>query len=681
MACKDLKSGVIWLGVLLFAFVELSWAEERAEAKKEVADLGDMVVTATRTERPLGDVPASVSVIDKETIEESPGQRLEDILATVPGIDQQGQYTFGRGRSNLYMRGINDTGKVLVMVDGIPLNNSYGGSVEWNVLSPENIERIEVVRGPASSLYGSYAMAGVINIITKKPQRGHEIRLRQEYSSQETWSSSVSSQGRGDRFAYRLNGRYKTSDGYYSHRPKEPWDTKSDYEIKNIDGDLYFFQDDFSSFKLGLSHYERDFGRGYVSNDIERDADKMNLIYERDSGTINWRAAAYYYKEFQHVDFSGTSPPYEDVVQNEEHTWPFYGTMLQSSIGLADWNTLTIGTEYKQSSIEGKGFNYIDEPGRYNETEGRQQYISVYLQEEMSLLDENLIVNLGMRQDWWKSYDGSFYDNTYTQRNADYDEKSWNSFNPKLGLLYHVTGSTALRASAAKGYAAPTLSRLYLVLPRGRIMMYGNPELKPETLISYEVGVDHFFTDNLSLGFTFYHSDGEDFIGHRYQDATTLVYDNISEVQMRGFEAELRYNISAAWSAVLNYTYNESTIEKDITAPETEGDYFPYVPKNKGNFRIIYDNADLFTASCTVKYVGERYSDVPNEDGEKLDDYITIDLYLAKDIWENFKIYLACQDVFDEQPVELVWANRSTGVDDDVVTPGRFITAGIEVKF
>lgn len=679
---KSFQTVVIWAAVLFFAFAHFCWAEKVVgEKKKEMAEIGEMVVTATRTERPLGEVPASVSVIDQGTIEKSPGQRLEDILATVPGIDQQGQYTFGRGRSNLYMRGINNTGRVLVMVDGIPLNNSYEGSVEWNVLSPENIERIEVVRGPASSLYGSYAMAGVINIITKKPERGHAVKLKQEYGSHETWSSSVSSQGRGEKFGYRLNGRYKTSEGYYSHRPQEPWDIKSDHETKNIDGDLYFFQNEFSSFKLGISHYERNFGRGYVSNDIERDADKINLVYQRDSAKINWRAAAYYYKEYQFVDFAGTQPPYEVVAQNEEHTWPYYGAMLQSSICLTDWNTLTLGTEFKHNSIEGKGFNYINEPGRYNETEGRQQYISVYLQEEMSFFDEDLIVNLGARQDWWKSYDGSFYDNTYPQRNADYEEKSWDAFNPKLGLLYHLTGSTALRASAAKGYAAPPLSRLYLVLPRGRIMMYGNPELEPETLISYEVGVDHYFMDNLSLGVTLYHSDGEDFIGSRYQNATTLVFDNISEVQMRGIEAELRYHISEAWSAVLNYTYNESTIEKDATAPETEGDYFPYVPKNKGNFRITYDNPDLFSASCTIKYVGERYSNVPNEDGKELADYTTMDLYLSKNIMKNIKLYLSCQDVLDEQPVELVWANRSTGENDDVVAPGRFLLAGVEVKF
>lgn len=679
---KGVKWAVIFLGVMLFAFVHLSWAEEEPEGEnKEAADLGDIVVTATRTERPLGEVPASVSVIDKGTIENSPGQRLEDIFTTVPGIDQQGQYTFGRGRSDIYMRGINSTGKVLVMVDGIPANSSYGGTVEWSMIPPENIERTEVVRGPASSLYGSHAMAGVINIITKKPERDHEIKFRQEYGSLETWSSSLSSQGRGDKFGYRLSGRYKRSEGYYSHHPKEPWDTKSDYEIKNIDGDLYFFQDELSSLKLGLSHLDRDFGRGYKSNDIEREVDRANLIYERNLAKIDWRASAYYNKEYQYVDFSGTEPPYEVVVQNEEHTWPFYGAMLQSSISLANWNTLTLGAEYKHSSIECKGSNYINEPGRYNDTEGKQEYISVFFQEEMSFFNEDLIANLGARQDWWKSFDGSFYDNTYPQRNADYEEKSWNSFNPKLGLLYHLTDSTALRASAAKGYAAPPLSRLYLVLPRGRVMMYGNPELEPETLISYEVGVDHFFWDNLSLGVTLYHSDGEDFIGSRYQNATTLVFDNISEVQMRGIEAELRYNINEEWSAWLNYTYNESTVEKDPTAPETEGDYLPYVPKNKGNFRIIYDNLDLFTASCTLKYVGERYSGVPNEDGKKLDDYTTVDLYLSKNILNNFKVYLACQDVFDEQPVELVWANRSTGEDDDVVAPGRFLLAGIEVEF
>lgn len=670
------------LGMMLLVFSHPCRSDAQDPEKlKKAYDLEDVVVTATRTEREIGNVPASISVIDGETIEQSPGQRLEDILATIPGIDQQGQYTFGRGRSSIYMRGINDMGKVLVMVDGIPINSSYGGTVEWNMIPPENIQKIEVVRGPSSSLYGSYAMAGVINIITKKPERGNEIRLKQAYGSMETWTTSLASQGRGETFGYRLGGRYQSSDGYYSHQPQEPWDTKSDREIKNVDGDLYFFQDDDASLKLGFSLYERDFGRGYVSNDIERDAQRANLIYERDSGKIDWRAAAYYYREYQYVNFAGNDPPYEVVVQNEEHTWPFYGAMMQSSICLANWNTLTLGTEYKHSSIEGKGFNYVDEPGRYNVTEGKQEYLSIYFQEEMSFFDEDLIIDIGARQDWWKSYDGSHYDNVYSERNADYDEKNWDSFNPKLGVLYHFTDDTALRASVARGYTAPPINQLYLVLPRGRVMMYGNPDLKPEVLMSYEAGLEHFFTRDLSLSVTIYHSNGEDFIGNRYENATTLVYDNISEVQMRGIEAELKYKINRQWMARLNYTYNESTIEDDPTAPETVGDYFPYTPKNKGNFSLTYDNPDLLTAKCTLKYVGRRYTDVPNEGSEELDDYTTMDLYFAKNIKENFKIFMACDDVFDRQPVELVWANRLTGEDDDVLTPGRVFTAGLEIIF
>ncbi len=675
-----LRSCLLW--IIICTFPHPCWSGEQGQdSDRKSYNLDDVVVTATRTEREIGNVPASISVIDSATIEQSPAQRLEDILATIPGIDQQGQYTFGRGRSSIYMRGINDMGKVLVMVDGIPINSSYGGTVEWNMIPMENIQRIEVVRGPASSLYGSYAMAGVINIITKKPESGHEVKLAQSYGSMETWTSSVCAQGRGKKLGYRLNGRYKTSEGYYSHRPQEPWDIKSDFEIKNADGDLYFFQDEDSSLKLGFSYYERNFGRGYVSNDIERDAQKANLIYERNAGKIDWRAAAYYYREFQYVNFSGSSPPYETVVQNEEHTWPLYGAMLQSAISLRDWNTLTLGAEYKHSSIEGKGFNYINEPGRYNITEGNQEYFSLYLQEEMSFFNEDFIVNLGARQDWWRSYGGMHYDNVLTENNIEYDDRRWEAFNPKLGLLYHLTADTSVRAAVARGYTAPPINQQYLVLPRRNIVMRGNPDLDPELLMSYEAGLEHFFTPGLSLGLTFYHSDGEDFIGSRYEDATTMRYDNISKVQMRGIEAELKYRINREWLARLNYTYNESTIEEDPTDPETEGEYFPYTPKNKGNLSLAYDNPDLLTARITLKYVGIRYTDVPNDDARELGAYTTMDLYVAKTFGNRIKLYLACDDLFDRQPVELVWANKFTGESDDVVTAGRVLTAGVEVTF
>lgn len=653
--------------VLSFALTQGGLAQAEEKQNKQVYKLGQVVVTATRTERRIGDVPATVTVIDKEAIEGSSVERLEDILAGSCGVDQQGNHTYGRGRSNVYMRGINDVGKMLMLVDGIPVNNSWHGSVEWNQIPLENIERIEIVRGPASSLYGSQAMGGVVNIITKVPQEAHKITFRQEYGSLDTWMSLLSMEGRAERFGYYLSGKYKASDGYISHVPQQSYDIKSDYSLDNIVGKLFWFMDEESSLKIGFSHHDRKFGRGREYSNIDRTIDKGDFTYRHSSARFDWLVSFYLHNETQQVEFDAP-PAYNYLNLVEKFDLPFYGGIIQSAISLSDWNTLTLGFEYKGSKIDKE--DEYQRSSRRGETKGKQRYLSLYLQDEMSFLEEHLKLTAGARQDWWKSYDGSCYDTGATPAiDTEYDDKDWNSFNPKLGLLYRLTERTTLRSSVSKGFRAPALPRLYTIMTRGLRTIYGNPNLASETLIGYEVGLNHTFMEALYGGLTFYYSDGDDFIGTRTITATKLEFDNISEVRMRGIEAELKYKINEEWFSSFNYTYNQSTVEKDVTDPNIEGNYLSYVPRHKLNLGISYDNPGLFTLNSLLKYVGEKYTDLENT--ARLGDYWTFDIKISRDVGKNAKLSLGCQNLFDV----------NYDIDSEMESPGRLLTGAVEISF
>ncbi|MBU4303448.1 MAG: TonB-dependent receptor [Candidatus Omnitrophica bacterium] len=661
--------------ILSFALTRLSLAQENGELPKEKKEgtkfnLGQIVVTATKTERAIGDIPASVTVIGRETIDEYSNKRLEDVLATAPGVDQQGNYTYGRGRSDVYMRGINDVGKMLMMVDGVPINNSWHGEVEWNQIPLENIERIEIVRGSASSLYGSQAMGGVINIITREPEKGHKIRFKQDYGSLSTWMSFLSMEGRTEKIGYYLSGKYNASDGYISHVPQQSYDIKSNYNLDNIDGKLFYFFDEESSLKMGFSHLDRKFGRGREYSNVDRSIDKGHLIYHGDLGRFDWLASFYLHNETQKVEFD-TAPTYSYLNLVEKFHLPFYGGMLQSAISLSDWNTLTLGFEYKHSKIDKE--DEYQTSSRRGETKGKQRYLSLYVQDEMSFFDERFKVVIGGRQDWWENFDGSCYDTdppgATPAININYDDKSWSSFNPKLGLLYHFTERTALRSSVSRGFRAPSLPRLYTIMTRGLRTIYGNPDLNPETLISYEVGVDHSFTDGLEGKLTFYQSDGDDFIGTRTTAPNRLDFDNINKVRMRGIETELKYKITEKWSSFFNYTYNKSTVEKDVTDPTIEGNFLGYIPQHKLNLGIVYDNPRLFTLSSLLKYVGSKYTDLKNT--EKLDGYWTFDVKISRDIGKNVKLAFGCENILD----------KKYDVDTEMESPGRLFTGSLEVLF
>lgn len=177
--------------------------------------LEEIVVTATRTAKSLSDVPAAVSVVTREDIESRFIERVDEAVNLLPGLfDKRAKGLDTTGR--VVLRGMPDQRRTLVLLDGQPLNNGYTGQVDWNTTNPEDVERIEVARGPFSSLYGGNAMGGVINILTRMPEK-REITLKGGYGSDNTWNGYGSY---GDRFYDRLSVfasyGYKTSDGYPS---------------------------------------------------------------------------------------------------------------------------------------------------------------------------------------------------------------------------------------------------------------------------------------------------------------------------------------------------------------------------------------------------------------------------------------------------------------------------------
>jgi len=155
----------------MFFISGILWAEDKKEAEKKEARLEEIVVTATKTEKAIEDVPASVSVVTKEEIEKRNIFALDEALNILPGVFNRRGKGLMDTLANVGLRGFPGQDRTLILMDGITLNNAYTGAVQWGSLSLEDVERIEVVRGPFSSLYGGYAMGGVVNIITKMPEK------------------------------------------------------------------------------------------------------------------------------------------------------------------------------------------------------------------------------------------------------------------------------------------------------------------------------------------------------------------------------------------------------------------------------------------------------------------------------------------------------------------------------
>jgi outer membrane receptor protein involved in Fe transport len=350
------------------------------------------------------------------------------------------------------------------------------------------------------------------------------------------------------------------------------------------------------------------------------------------------------------------------------------GGMIQAGINLADWNELSAGFDYRHNKVD-KTDTYFT-VSRSGGIEGKQHNAAVFVQDDIKLFDDKLILNFGGRYDVIVSYDGANWDTNpkpLQPYSNEYSSKIWSEFSPKAGVVYHLFDKTTLRSSFGTGFKAPSLYELYTSLTRGKILIDANAELKPERAIAYDIGVEQQFLEGLCGTVTFYQSFAKDFIGYNMISKIYWKRENISEVDIHGVETELKYKINNGLSCFANYTYDISEIKKYSADLSVEGNYLPEVPKNKCAFGILYTNPKLFDFNLLFNYKGRTYADNENED--KMGDYATVDLRISKEFFKYFTLSLEVENLFDRSYVV------AKGTDQDTIAPGRAITGVVNVKF
>lgn len=184
-------------------------------AAEPSTELNPLVITATKTQKALRDVPAAVSVISRETIEQSPASTVDQLLQGVPGVYAARMDASSPNRiAQTYTRGLPGNSRTLVLLDGVPMNVLYDGQVDWSQLSTQDIERVEIVRGASSGLYGANAMGGVIHVLSRAPEAGSVTRLGAEYGSLNSKRLTASHSYGAGPTSLRLSASHFSSDGY-----------------------------------------------------------------------------------------------------------------------------------------------------------------------------------------------------------------------------------------------------------------------------------------------------------------------------------------------------------------------------------------------------------------------------------------------------------------------------------
>ncbi|MGQ9635279.1 MAG: TonB-dependent receptor plug domain-containing protein [Bryobacteraceae bacterium] len=651
-----------------------------------------VVVSATRTEVPKFDASQTVVVITSEQIMASPYERVEDIVRHMPGVYNFRHFGLQTNGivSPLMMRGTGSN-RVLLLVDGVPQNDNFNNSIAWvgwGYVPKEAIERIEIVAGPASALYGSDGLGGVIHIITKKPKATPQTSFRAEAGNAATFGGrAFHSQRIGD-FGLLVAGGYDRSDGFYMTEQLESYNTKRYRKAGRMLGKATYDLTSSSELSFAALYFDQDAGQGrpHFHNDLQ--LDQYWLSYKHKGDHFGVGGLMYLNRSDKTAYQDDAANNYASLLREERfkgtYTWggEFQGT-------LTHWRSLdlTAGLALKEAR-----WRYDEDyPGSKRDAggAGNQRFVSPFINAHFKFFDERLLLDLGGRYDRIETFDGSNWDTVASAGKPAYRNEfgqfTQSSFSPKMGASWHPDSVTTLRAAAGKGFRAPSLFELYKVHVRGGGTYYraANPDLVPEHLWSYDVGIERALRHNLWARFTFYQSFAKNYIGDRLLGTGKISggktrYDyrleNISDVNIHGIESEVNWALHPSLSLVGNYTYTISQIKKDKENPAIEGNYLPNNPRHMVHAGVRYHNPRVLLATLTGNGYGKIFFD--NENTLKKNHYWTVDLSLERQVAGPMRVYANVENLFNQKyPIFL---SPSSG---DTIAPGIIVTSGVKFDF
>lgn len=647
----------------------------------------EVVVTATKSERGIEEVAGRIQVITKEDLQKAPNLKIDDLLNNISGVNvirPNGIYTM---TPNVTLRGLSKEGaRTLVLVNGVPINKSDTGEVNWNRLNIEEVERIEIFKGPASSLYGNNAMGGVINIITKTPEKFLEGQVAGKYGTYNTYGGNLAVAGNpwGKDFGpyYRLSGFYQKSDGYIS----TPEEQRTQYTRKKFLAESntsltlgYRFNKE-HKIELAGNYFDDKRGEGtqiLAPEGMYRDFDTTNisLTYQGKIQDVRLEFKAFYQLEnYQRISETLRGTAYTRFDVKSERTDK--GGLFHISKLLFPHNRLTLGLDFKQGSVDGKD-EYHTSPD-YTHNKGTMDLYALYLQDECDIWPGRLNLIAGLRYDYAKFREGSFFStlSAYSYFNGHLAENNWSALSPRISARYFLMENLSVLASYGRGFRASILDDLCRSGILWGLYKEANPNLQPETIEAYEFGADYKPLSNLQLSASFFYSLGRDFLyfvptGRTLAGRPLYRRENIGQVEIYGGEFDLRYH-PKPFTIFANYTYHHSEIKSNPLNPFLEGTELTNTPHHQIKVGLNWVNPYL-NAGAYYYYKSSQlvYTNEVTQTTKRISEYHTADLKFWREIVKNLTITLTIQNIFDKQYLE----------SDTDLSPGRFILGELVYKF
>ena len=618
----------------------------------------DNVVVTAKSNKAVVDTAGSYSIVTQKEIKQMNASSIEEVLEEVTGISATVNSNSISGRKNISLRGT-ESRHTLILLNGKRISGSDAqighSDFQYNWIPMDAIQKIEIIRGPMSTLYGSQAIGGVINVITKVPNKKLEGSVDIEggnapsYTGGEQKTATARIAGQvTDKLSVSVVAEKTNKDEILSKTDSQETQIEGK-DVQNLMFDLWYQIDESQKVSLTyikgtedrtrwgndntvLTHYDKyyEIEKEHYSASYQKEFDLFSLDLELYRTTSDSQANM--------LDFSKAAFPIS-MAGNSNTIHKMRDTVLNAEVTVD-----SIQNNYIVFGLETRNEDYTKDYINTSKTDfsNDADYKSAYLQDEIQL-GEDFILTLGGRYDKHEKFGGEF--------------------SPKAYLLYKLDQNQRLKAGYGHGFNAPTVTQnsdKYSVSASGGKKFFGNDNLKAETSDSFEIGYE-YSTNKTNFASTLFHTQIDNMISTNEFTTNQFKYENIEKAEMSGLEIEFKQeDILTNLDLSLNHTYLETknkTTNKELRAK----------PKHQSNLKLNYELPYEVDSTLRYRYTGTQ-KDSNNSD---VGGYSTVGLQLKKEVYKDLTMRVGVENLMDKQ--------LDSSHDYDI--RGRFVYLGLNYKF
>jgi iron complex outermembrane receptor protein len=626
----------------------------------------ESVYAASKYEQKVSEAPSKISIITAEEIQRYGYRTLENALKSLPGFYS----SYDRNYAYVGVRGFGSPGdydtKLLMLIDGHRLNDNVFDTMYSDhgfILDLDLIERIEVVRGPGSSLYGSSAFFAVINIITRQGRSMQGIELSASGGSYDTYSGRVSYGKRyNNGMELLLSGTYYTSDGqsslYYEEYDFPETNNGIAQDADDTEHGSFFGKLSYKDFTLTGAYVEMEKGVPTGAWEVEFNDKRnrtwdgqayINLKYQRAlSSTLEITGRVSYNWSWFTGDYVldyGSETESDIVINTDDVEGEWFGAEIQTTWDFHEKHRLVSGGEYRGSTKQSQR-NY-DIYGDYLDINSDIDNWGLFIQDEFNATD-SLDFYLGARYDDSSSFEGEI--------------------SPRVAAIYSPLEKAAFKLIYGTAFRGPNAYELFY--EDGGESQKTNPNLQPETIETLELIAEYRFSTNIRLAASLFHNSIDDLIVYVEDPEDELLYfDNLGTAEANGVELELFGRWANGWNTTLSYTYQD--------AEDGDGNWLVNSPKNMLKFNLMFPllAEELLAGALEFQYMSERLTLGGNETD---DSFVTNLVFLSRNLLNGLTISAGVYNIFDE---DYFYPVSDAHEQDSILQDGRTYRIKIDYTF